>query len=592
MSHENDLRLEWKPRGRAGHGVLVARINGHGALYTDGLDATSFEQRMIAIDRIHKKCPGVPRELIEQQMEEIAAEALLGDIGANEKDKVTIGQRVAKLAEGADLFHSGDVAFATVTITNKAGVTRKETFPVNSPEFKRWLSGMFHKAHKMPAPKAAIEDAVSAIEGNAIHDGPAQPIAVRVAGHQGAVYLDLCDDERRVVKITKQGWSLDTDSPVKFLRKKGLKALPVPVRGGTLDRLRPLLNAHREEDHNRWVMMVAWLVGALQPRGPYALLIVNGEHGSAKSCASTMLSNVIDKKGATLRGLPREERDLMIAASNGWVCAYDNLSGLSDWISDALCRLSTGGGFSTRKLHTDESEILFEAKRPIILNGIDEGVMEDLLDRACHARQPVIDKYRPESEVFAEFELAHPEVLGALLDAVACALKNVDSVVLSEAAQRMFRFADFTKWIVAAEPALGWKPGTFVNAYMANRMSAAAEALEQSPIGPAIVSLMEHCSEGEWSGSATELLMTLEERHADEHTKRDKSWPRSGNQISAKLHRLAPVLRKCGIDVRHREKRSNAMRKIVLTSLCKDPKTSSPSSPSSPDPIFERVMGI
>src|ERR1017187_10138958 len=69
---------------------------------------------------------------------------------------------------------------------------------------------------------------------------------------------------------------------------------------------------------------------------------------------------------------PREERDLLIAANNSWIVAYDNLSGTSQWLSDALCRLSTGGGFSTRELHSDNEEILFEATRPVILNGIDD----------------------------------------------------------------------------------------------------------------------------------------------------------------------------------------------------------------------------
>jgi len=36
----------------------------------------------------------------------------------------------------------------------------------------------------------------------------------------------------------------------------------------------------------------------------------------------------------------------MIAALNSHVIAYDNLSVIPDWLSDALCVLSTGGGFS------------------------------------------------------------------------------------------------------------------------------------------------------------------------------------------------------------------------------------------------------
>ena len=73
----------------------------------------------------------------------------------------------------------------------------------------------------------------------------------------------------------------------------------------------------------------------------------------------------------------------MIAANNGHVLAFDNLSGLPSWLSDALCRLATGSSFARRQLFTDEDEILFHATRPVILNGIEDVVCRaDLADCA------------------------------------------------------------------------------------------------------------------------------------------------------------------------------------------------------------------
>lgn len=40
---------------------------------------------------------------------------------------------------------------------------------------------------------------------------------------------------------------------------------------------------------------------------------------------------------APVWALPRDERELFIAASNGHVLAFDNLSGLPHWLSDTLC---------------------------------------------------------------------------------------------------------------------------------------------------------------------------------------------------------------------------------------------------------------
>ena len=132
------------------------------------------------------------------------------------------------------------------------------------------------------------------------------------------------------------------------------------------------------------------------------------------------------KTRAPLRRPPREERDLMIAAANGWVVGYDNLSGIPVLLSDAICTLATGAGFSTRELYTDADEKLFDATRPVLLNGIDDlATHGDLLDRClCLTLTPIDDELRlEEEELWPRFEEVRSRpVLGALLDAVVMAL--------------------------------------------------------------------------------------------------------------------------------------------------------------------------
>lgn len=96
-----------------------------------------------------------------------------------------------------------------------------------------------------------------------------------------------------------------------------------------------------------------------------------------------MLKALVDPNVAPVRALPREQRELMIAANNGHVLAFDNLSGLPPWLSDALCRLATGGSFAVRQLYTNEDEILFQAARPLLVNGIEDVISRpDLADRS------------------------------------------------------------------------------------------------------------------------------------------------------------------------------------------------------------------
>ena len=147
-------------------------------------------------------------------------------------------------------------------------------------------------------------------------------------------------------------------------------------------------------------MVVAWALACLRNRGPYPIIVLSGEQGSAKSTFSAILRELLDPNTAPLRALPREDRDLFIAASNGHLLAFDNVSGLPAWISDTLCRLATGGGFAVRQLYTDQDEVLFDAARPVILNGIEDIVTRpDLADRAVFLTLEAIpeERRRPEA---------------------------------------------------------------------------------------------------------------------------------------------------------------------------------------------------
>ena len=95
-------------------------------------------------------------------------------------------------------------------------------------------------------------------------------------------------------------------------------------------------------------------------------------------------------------------------------------------MSDALCRLATGGGFSTRRLYSDDEEVVFDAKRPILLTGIEEvATRSDLLDRAIQVFLPPIaeNQRRDEASFRDEFNQDRPLILGALLGAVRTAFR-------------------------------------------------------------------------------------------------------------------------------------------------------------------------
>src|SRR5262249_1137398 len=162
---------------------------------------------------------------------------------------------------------------------------------------------------------------------------------------------------------------------------------------------------------------------------------------------------------------------------------------LPPWLSDALCRLATGGGFSTRELYTNDEEMIFDAKRPVIVNGIEDFITRaDLLERSVLIRHPPIpeEKRRPESEFWPSFAAAHPRRRGALLDRVSAGLRELAGVKLD----RLPRMADFALFAVACEKGIGEKP-LFLDAYSSNQSAAHEQALDASPVPAALVAMME-----------------------------------------------------------------------------------------------------
>lgn len=438
---------------------------------------------------------------------------------------------------GVEPFHTPDRdAFALLPVDG-----HHETWRIHSKTFKHWLlHGYFTLTGKAPSAQA-LTDARNTLVARALFEGDERQVHTRVTGTEDAVYLDLGNNAWEAVEITGGGWRVVSDPPVRFRRSPAMLPLPRPVPGGSIEELRPLVNL---PDDDSFVLFVAFLVGALHPVGPYPALVLHGEQGSAKSTLARFARALIDPASAPLRTTPRNEQDLMISASHGWMLAFDNLSTLPNWLSDAFCRLATGGGFSARELYTDSGEVIFSATRPVLLNGIDEVVgRQDLLDRSIVTSLPAIPDHqrRREDKVWKEFEALRPRLLGSLLDAVSCALRRQSEVRL----ERSPRMADFAHWVVAAEAALPWPEGSFLAAYEGNRQESVEISLEADPVATAVRSLvMRH---GTFEGTSQELLERLE-AEVSETTRRSRSWPGSARGLSSRLKRAAPTLRQAGIE--------------------------------------------
>ncbi len=468
--------------------------------------------------------------------------------------------------------------FADVTTS---GVRR--TLHLRSRAFRSWLRGEYFVETGRAVNAQAIEDALGVLEARTIVGSDIHEVHVRVAVLDGRLYLDLADDRWRAVEIDATGWRIVESPPVRFRRPAGMLPLPEPVRGGTLDDLRPLINVRDDE---AWHLLVTWQTFALHPAGPFPILSFIGEQGTGKTAAARILRRLIDPNKAELCRPPREEQDMAVGAANRWVVAYDNLSSLKADLSDALCVLSTGGGLTTRKLYTDDEENIFDHKRPVILTGITEvATRPDLLDRALLVTLEPIPKDRriPESELLARSEALRPRAIGALLDAVSGALRELPGVP----ARGLPRMADFARWGIGLEKALGWPEGAFLGAYDANRAEAHSSAIEASPVGPAVLGFAEE--RGEWSGTAGELLDHINRRRGNE--KPPEGWPKTARGLGGAMRMISPALRAHGLEVtfdrgkdRRRGRAIRLLTRNINASNRPQPSATVQNDPSSPDP--------
>jgi len=456
------------------------------------------------------------------------------------KDRSSKGRTQAQvliencLRDGVDLYQSADgTTYADINVN-----CHRETWPTKSTGFRRWLRRVYYEETGGAPNSEAMSTAMGVIEARAQFDGAQRPVHLRVVDHGQKIYLDLCDAAWRAIEIDADGWRIVDMPPVRFRRTPGMLAIPDPVRGGKIDELRNYIYV----DDDTFVLIVSWLLAILRGRGPYPILGFTGEQGTGKSFTAEMLRLLLDPHTAPLRSLPRDTRDLYVAAINGHVLVFDNLSGISAEISDSLCRLSTGGGFSTRALYKDSDEVLFDGQRPIAMTSItDVANRSDLADRLIIVRlQTISDELRrPESELRSAFEAVRPLVLGALLDVVAHGLMQLPHT----RPNRLPRMADYALWVAACETAI-WSAGMHMAAYDANRGDAVDTVLEADPVAMALRQHMEGRSEH--TTTCAELLTALSGLVSD-HVCCGRQWPGSARGLSGQLTRLAPALRRVGI---------------------------------------------
>jgi hypothetical protein len=402
--------------------------------------------------------------------------------------------------------------------------------------FVAWATRKFFLAQLIEPKKNDIEGASRLLEALAWEQPPIK-IHSRVAEDGGAIYLDLANDGHELVRIDPGGWKVTNDGPW-FRRSQTGLALPHPERGGNLLTLRKFVNL----PENDFIILTGWLVAAFNLQGACPILSVSSEFGSGKSTLLRLIEGLVDPNVDTELSLFKDEDSMISTSCCRYVVPYGNLSSISNEKSDALCRLSTGGGLSKRKLFSDNDNFSASVKRPVILNGIELNLSRlDLLSRAFTVSlNPIID-YKDEAEIFGEFEKERPKILGALCDAASAALREK---TYSPKVQN--RLVDAIRFILRSERrgGLPWAVGTFGDAFDRMEMSKRSEALERDSAAQTILALSDG---GGWHGTIKDLLGEVLRGSGSPEERR--FLPGTAHAMGRKLTELTPLLRLEGVAI-------------------------------------------
>ena len=418
----------------------------------------------------------------------------------------------------------------------------------------RLLTELLH-GHEEKAPSNdGLIGARRVLDMLAHKDGEVRELHTRSAFHGGAIFYELAPG--RVFRIDEKGYKLDPDPPVYFRAVKNLQPLPDPAPGGKLEDVAEWVNLKTDRDRRLFLTYVTLLALAHISR---PILQATGVMGAGKSTAGRVVKRLLDPTGNEAVTIDR--RDFLQKAAHCYILMLDNQNSLPEWFQDTLCRLVTGESDSKRVLYSDDEDLVWSMQRAVLLNGInpptDRG---DVQDRTLPIELERLDKRKrlPEDDFWMQFSLKHPELLGAVFDALAGALRERHTVQLEERP----RLADWGLYAAALYESQGWGVEQFKKDWQTVEEAQQQGTLDGSIVAQAVILYMKYKDRVELS--AAKLHAAIESRAEDDlDLKDDKSWPKTGRTLWKKIREVTPLLEAHGIRA-YRSNNCKIGRPIVL----------------------------
>jgi energy-coupling factor transporter ATP-binding protein EcfA2 len=374
-------------------------------------------------------------------------------------------------------------------------------------------------------------------------------IYLRVAPYKDGLEIDLGDDLQTRVRMMSGNVELITKgSGTKFYRSNVTLPFDPPAQQGDFRQIRQYLNNLQPDAQ---ILIIAWISYTLaHPKissSKFVHLILVGSQGSGKSFLCRLIARFIDPSSVGLQVLPRNTKDLVVAAQNAHLLLYDNVRKLSQSKSDDLCIAGTGGAMSTKKLYTDDDQSVSYLHVALVLNGIYDFITEsDLASRSLIMYLQDMDESERLSEVDLEQRLEKnmPSMLAGLFQLIADILEVLPRVQVTHPE----RMIDFSQWLAAMEMVDGASVGAYQQLYSKSLEEAQLNTLLENELAAAVYRLGDRL-ERVWTGTAADLLRELNDT-ASHQAMRSVDWPKSPESLGSRLRTLKPALTSQGVFLR------------------------------------------
>ena len=379
-------------------------------------------------------------------------------------------------------------------------------------------------------------------------------LSVRCNMKNGRLEIDTCTGN--VITVNDKGWgAAPLDEPLfrRYPHMQTFSALPCSSPA-IIMRFINFFHLQDPEDD----VLVAGFLGTSFLDIPHAILILYGAPGATKTTFTRAIRYVVDPSSIPAIAASAQSGDFILQLAHNYMPCFDNVTSFREWQVDALCRAATGEGFSKRALYTDEEELIFSYRRPIVTNGVDlPSTRGDFMDRSVPVKLARVEGGQRREERVMGVWLAQiaPKVRGAILQGLIIALSNVDEVRREHRVKP--RMADFAVWGEAFCRAVGFEKDQFWNRYIESISGASATTLENDIVGELVVKMMESPDYAQrgvdgssfWEGTMAALLNDLKKVNEEVKLVDQKEMARTPQVLGHQLRDIEANLADAGIRI-------------------------------------------